>query len=213
MSVKYLLFVNSSSEYYLYPVESFLGFEDYSATSVFAYFRTNDNPESSATRITITCENGKGIDVVKAIANAMATAKTSVLVVADDANGSYIDPKINSISAVTDVTQPSVSATNISTANLTVSNLAGINVLAVTGATTSGTLAAATTITAGSGIGIYGSSAPASQPTAAGDVTISAAGDTNAVYRNTTFTGGSGSTAYTVGDVVAALKLLGIIEE
>jgi ABC-type methionine transport system ATPase subunit len=212
MNVKYLLFVNLSSEYYLYPVESFLGFEDYGTTSVFAYFRTNDNPESSATRITMTCESGKGIDVVKAIANAMATAKTSVLIVADDVNGSYIDPKINSISAVTDVTQSSISATSISTTDLSVSNLAGINTLSVTGATTSNTLAASTTITAGSGIGIYGASAPASQPTAAGDVTISAAGDTNAVYRNTTFTGGTGTTAYTFGDVVAALKALGIIE-
>jgi ABC-type methionine transport system ATPase subunit len=160
----------------------------------------------------MTCESGKGIDVVKAIANAMATAKTSVLIVADDVNGSYIDPKINSISAVTDVTQSSISATSISTTDLSVSNLAGINTLSVTGATTSNTLAASTTITAGSGIGIYGASAPASQPTAAGDVTISAAGDTNAVYRNTTFTGGTGTTAYTFGDVVAALKALGIIE-
>ena len=49
------------------------------------------------------------------------------------------------------------------------------------------------------------------QPTAAGNTTTSAAGSTTAVYVNTTFTGGSGSTAYTVGDIVKALKALGLI--
>jgi len=49
------------------------------------------------------------------------------------------------------------------------------------------------------------------QPTAAGNTATSAAGSTTAVYVNTTFTGGSGSTAYTVGDIVKALKALGLI--
>ena len=49
------------------------------------------------------------------------------------------------------------------------------------------------------------------QPTATGNVATSAAGSTTAVYVNTTFTGGSGSTAYTVGDIVKALKALGLI--
>ena len=50
------------------------------------------------------------------------------------------------------------------------------------------------------------------QPTAAGNTTVVTAGSTTAVYVNTTFTGGTGSTAYTVGDIVAALKGLGIIK-
>ena len=49
------------------------------------------------------------------------------------------------------------------------------------------------------------------QPTAAGNTTTVTAGSTTAVYVNTTFTGGSGTTAYTVGDIVKALKALGLI--
>ncbi len=49
------------------------------------------------------------------------------------------------------------------------------------------------------------------QPTAAGNTTTVTAGSTTAVYTNTTFSGGTGSTAYTVGDIVKALKSLGLI--
>ena len=49
------------------------------------------------------------------------------------------------------------------------------------------------------------------QPTAAGNTTVVTAGSTTAVYVNTTFSGGTGSTAYTVGDIVKALKALGLI--
>ena len=49
------------------------------------------------------------------------------------------------------------------------------------------------------------------QPTAAGNTTVVTAGSTTAVYTNTTFSGGTGTTAYTVGDIVKALKALGLI--
>lgn len=64
--------------------------------------------------------------------------------------------------------------------------------------------------TFGSTIGFYGKTAQA-QPTAATNVHTVAAGATTSVYVNTTFDGTIGSTAYTIGDIVAALKTLGLI--
>lgn len=52
---------------------------------------------------------------------------------------------------------------------------------------------------------------PVVQPTAAGNAHTVTAGSTTAVYTNTTFDGGTGSTSYTVGDLVLALKNLGLI--
>ncbi len=60
-------------------------------------------------------------------------------------------------------------------------------------------------------VGAFGAT-PVSQPTASTNVHTVAAGATTAVYVNTTFDGSIGSTAYTLGDVVAALKTLGFIK-
>lgn len=62
-------------------------------------------------------------------------------------------------------------------------------------------------------IGFFGGydGAAVTQPGAAGSTVTSAAGSTTPVYVNTTFTGGLGTTAYTVGDVVRVLKSLGLI--
>lgn len=59
-------------------------------------------------------------------------------------------------------------------------------------------------------VGFYGAT-PAAQPTAAANVHTVAAGSTTSVYVNTTFDGSIGSTAYTLGDLVAALKTAGLI--
>lgn len=53
---------------------------------------------------------------------------------------------------------------------------------------------------------------PAAQPAAATNVHTVAAGATTAVYVNTTFDGSIGTTAYTIGDLVAALKTLNLIK-
>lgn len=58
--------------------------------------------------------------------------------------------------------------------------------------------------------GAFGTT-PVAQPSAAGNTHTVTAGSTTAVYTNTTFDGGTGTSAYTVGDIVKALKSLGLI--
>lgn len=53
--------------------------------------------------------------------------------------------------------------------------------------------------------------APVVQPTAGGVVAGGAAGAGAAILRDSTVTGGVGTAAYTIGDIVAALKSLGLI--
>jgi hypothetical protein len=65
-------------------------------------------------------------------------------------------------------------------------------------------------VTTTSPIGFYGKT-PVAQPGAATNVHTVAAGATTAVFTNTTFDGTLGTTAYTIGDLVAALKNLGLI--
>jgi hypothetical protein len=52
---------------------------------------------------------------------------------------------------------------------------------------------------------------PVAQPTNPGNTHTTAAGATTAVFTNTAFDGGVGSKGYTVGDIVQALKNLGLI--
>lgn len=59
-------------------------------------------------------------------------------------------------------------------------------------------------------LGFYGTTAIV-QPSGNGTQATAAAGGTTNVFLNTTLTGGSGSTAYTVSDIVLVLKKLGLI--
>lgn len=61
-------------------------------------------------------------------------------------------------------------------------------------------------------IGFFGLTQGVAQATPAGNTHTVAAGATTAVFTNTTFDGGTGTTAYTVGDLVAILKGLGLIK-
>jgi hypothetical protein len=59
-------------------------------------------------------------------------------------------------------------------------------------------------------VGFYGK-VPAAQPVAAGTTAGFTGGSGAAVQSGSTFTGGSGTSAYTLGDIVLALKQLGLI--
>lgn len=59
-------------------------------------------------------------------------------------------------------------------------------------------------------VGFYGNAGSAQQ-TAAAETTGFTAGSGTAVKDDSTFTGGVGTTAYTIGDVVKVLKTLGVI--
>jgi uncharacterized protein (DUF2237 family) len=61
-------------------------------------------------------------------------------------------------------------------------------------------------------IGFYGLSQGVPQATPAGNTHTVAAGSTTNVFTNTTFDGGVGTTAYTIGDLVAILKGLNLIK-
>lgn len=63
----------------------------------------------------------------------------------------------------------------------------------------------------GQKIGLFGAT-PVAQQATTGTTTGFSAGSGTAAKDDSTFTGGSGSTAYTVGDVVLALKNLGVLE-
>lgn len=61
-------------------------------------------------------------------------------------------------------------------------------------------------------MGFYGAT-PVVQPSAAGNTHTVTAGSTTTVFTNTTFDGGTGSSAYTVGDIVRALKSVNLIAQ
>ena len=60
-------------------------------------------------------------------------------------------------------------------------------------------------------IGFLGTT-PVALPTPAGYTTMQTAGSTTSVFINTATTGGVGSTQYTFGDLVAALKAIGLLK-
>ncbi len=70
------------------------------------------------------------------------------------------------------------------------------------------------TATAGTfsgGIAAWGAALPGAQPSTTGTVTGFTAGSSTATKVDSTYTGNTGSTAYTVGDIVLALKQQGLL--
>ena len=60
-------------------------------------------------------------------------------------------------------------------------------------------------------VGFYGATPVAQPGSPAGNTHTPTAGSTTNVFVNTTFDGSIGSSAYTVGDIVTALKNLGLL--
>lgn len=60
-------------------------------------------------------------------------------------------------------------------------------------------------------VGLWGATPVIQQALPAGNTATTAAGAGAAVKVDTSFTGGIGTTAYTVGDIVAALKTIGAL--
>jgi hypothetical protein len=84
------------------------------------------------------------------------------------------------------------------------------NPVAVSRATGIVTLQDGLAIPLGGKCGLYGA-VPTTQPGNSGSSAQNNSGTTNQVYQDTGFTGGIGSTPYTLGQLVAALKTLGAI--
>jgi hypothetical protein len=59
--------------------------------------------------------------------------------------------------------------------------------------------------------GFFGATPVVQPANPAGNTHTVTAGSTTAVYVNTSFDGGTGTTAYTIGDLVLILKTLGLI--
>lgn len=60
-------------------------------------------------------------------------------------------------------------------------------------------------------VGFWGATPIAQPGSPSGNTHTPTAGSTTAVFVNTTFDGSTGSTAYTIGDIVKALKVIGVL--
>lgn len=118
--------------------------------------------------------------------------------VAADINGVTVDTSGNMVVPGTLAT----TGAQTFTASVTVSDSANF----VLGTTTGSKIGTATTQKLA-----FFNSTPVVQPATTGAVATTDAGATTAVYVGTTFTGGSGTTPYTVADIVKALKALGLL--
>lgn len=120
------------------------------------------------------------------------------------------------------ITTLSSTTGTIATLNSTTGNIAALSATSVAVSSTV-TMSDGANLIGGTGTGTkigsstaqkfaFFASTPVAQQSTTGTTTGFGAGSTSTVFKDSTFTGGSGSSAYTVGDMVLALKNLGLMK-
>ena len=95
---RYVLFVNTDTEYYLYPVSSFVGAVYYSATQTYLYFEK----APISIKVLLTHENLKGPNFLIALGNLFNNSAENVIVF-NDLNKSYATDYVTAVSSITKV--------------------------------------------------------------------------------------------------------------
>lgn len=196
---------------------------DQNAETLFA-IENQTNDTAATTALIVTSRGPSGAGGRSAYYQAYSTAFTAVINPFDIANSAALWTNANLASGLSLVagagplrffSANTLRATFLATgelqgdAGLTIQGGAGVHTLTlVGGAGVASTLRLA--LVAGDLIGFHGATAVAQHSTT-GQTAGFTAGAGSAVLHDSTFTGGTGATAYTIGDVVRALKLKGLM--
>lgn len=97
MTPKYVLFINAANNFHLYPVNSIVAITDGDANNkVHFIVRSKSGYSDSIDTLVINTDTNTASEVAKNISDTIASAKSSVVVIADNVSKSYIDPRITS---------------------------------------------------------------------------------------------------------------------
>lgn len=95
MTPKYVLFINASNIFHLYPVNSIVAITDGDTNNKVNFIvRSKSGYSDSIDTIVINTDTNTASEVAKSISDTIASAKSSVVVIADNVSKSYIDPRI-----------------------------------------------------------------------------------------------------------------------
>ena len=95
---RYILFVNTGTDYYSWPLKSYVGLKYASATTVDLYFEKS--PLSY--KVTLTIESGSGMIVARKLSELFSKYTGSVIIL-DDVTKRWPLPEITGISSFTKV--------------------------------------------------------------------------------------------------------------
>ena len=95
---KYVLFVNSATDYLMFPLKAFIGAKYASATTIDLYFEK----APLSYKVTLTIETGTGVEVAAKIAE-LFSGYTGFVIKFDDVRRITPFPEISSIASFTKV--------------------------------------------------------------------------------------------------------------